>query len=113
MGTQEFTRQKQHSEGVIACLLTATDVAAIMGVSPKTVHKLVREGKLPCVQVTARERRFTPEQVQQYIESQSTDIRVDKKQTDRVSSRPKKGGENSKFVGVGGKDLRKEMKKWR
>jgi|SRR5271157_1615511 len=87
------------------------NVAQILGVSPKTVNKLVREGKLPCVQVTARERRFTPEQVQQYIESRSTGIRVDKKAAPAVSSRPKKGGEKSfSFSGV---DLRREMQKWR
>jgi excisionase family DNA binding protein len=92
-------------------LLKAEDVSVVLSVSIKTVHKLVREGKLPCVQVTARERRFTPEQVQQYIESQSTDMRVDKKDPRTVSSRPKKGGEKSfSFSGV---DLRKEMQKWR
>ncbi len=94
-------------------LLEPKEVAARMNLSLKTIHKLAREGKLACVQVTARERRFTEEQVQQYIESRSTGTTIDKRVTAPVSSRPKKGGENSKFVGVGGKDLRKEMKKWR
>ncbi|MGO9569516.1 MAG: helix-turn-helix domain-containing protein [Desulfomonilaceae bacterium] len=94
-------------------LWCVSDVAQILGISVKTVHKRVREGKLPCVQVTARERRFTPEQVQQYIESQSTGIRVDKKAAPTVSSRPKKGGDRAQSVGVGGKDLREEMKQWR
>jgi excisionase family DNA binding protein len=44
-------------------LYTVKDVAAILGISPKTVHKLVQEKKLACVQVTACERRFTQEQV--------------------------------------------------
>jgi len=44
---------------VMVLLLDSRDVAAVLKVSPKTVHKLVREGKLPCVQVTTRERRFT------------------------------------------------------
>ena len=44
---------------VMELLLDSRDVAAVLKVSPKTVHKLVREGKLPCVQVTARERRFS------------------------------------------------------
>jgi excisionase family DNA binding protein len=91
-------------------LCRASEVAKILGISVKTVHKLVREGKLHCVQVTARERRFTPEQVQQYIESQSTRIRVDKKDPRPVSSRPKKGG--AKSIGVSGTDLRKEMRSW-
>jgi excisionase family DNA binding protein len=91
-------------------LCRASEVAQILGISIKIVHKLVREGKLPCVQVTARERRFTTEQVQQYIQSQSTGLRVDKKAAPAVSSRPKKGGEKS--IGVSGTDLRKEMRSW-
>ena len=94
----------------VCVLLRAPDVAVILGIAEKSVHKLAREGKLPCVQVTARERRFTPEQVQQYIESQSTGIRVDKKDPRPVSSRPKKGG--AKSIGVSGTDLRKEMRSW-
>lgn len=96
----------------MALLLDSHRVAAILKIAIKTVHKLVREGKLACVQVTSRERRFTEEQVQQYIESRSTGIMIDKRVTAPVSSRPKKGGEKSKSVGVCGKDLRKEMKTW-
>jgi excisionase family DNA binding protein len=92
-------------------LWRASDVALILGISPKTVHKLARDGKLPCVQVTARERRFTHEQVQQYIESQSTDTRVDKKAATKVSSRPRKGGDTGK-TDVSRASLRKEMRSW-
>jgi excisionase family DNA binding protein len=92
-------------------LIEPQKVAGILKISIKTVHKLVREGKLPCVQVTVRERRFTPEQVQQYIESQSTGIRVDKKENDRVSSRPRKGGATEK-TDVSRASLRKEMRSW-
>jgi excisionase family DNA binding protein len=35
-----------------------------LGISTKTVHKLVRERKLAYVRVTRRDRRFTHEQVQ-------------------------------------------------
>ncbi len=93
-----------------ARLLEPNEVAEILGISLKTVHKLVREKKLGCVQVTARERRFTPEQIQQYIESRSTDMRVDKKAPPTVLSRPKKGG--AKSIGVSGTDLKKEMRSW-
>jgi len=48
----------------VATLLTVSDVAGILGLSVKTVNKLVREKKPACVQVTARDRRFTNEQVQ-------------------------------------------------
>jgi predicted site-specific integrase-resolvase len=43
-------------------LLKAKDVAVKLWVSEKTVHKLAREGRLACVQVTARDRRLTHEQ---------------------------------------------------
>jgi hypothetical protein len=39
-------------------LLDSKEVATILKISHKTVHKLAREGKLACVQVTARDRRF-------------------------------------------------------
>ncbi len=91
-------------------LLKSAEVAHILGISIKSVHKLVREGKLACVQVTSRDRRFTHEQVQDYIRSQSTEVHVDKKPTTTVSSRPKKGG--AKSTGVSGTDLRKEMRSW-
>jgi excisionase family DNA binding protein len=105
-------RELQQRQEVAAAepqvLWRVSNVAKILGISSKSVHKLVREGKLPCVQVTARERRFTPEQVQQYIESQSIGIRVDKKAAPTVSSRPKKGG--MKSPGDIGTDLIKEIR---
>ena len=65
-------RFENHGDSsAIERLLTAATVACILGISPKTVHKLVREGKLACVQVTARERRFTHEQVEQYVLNQT------------------------------------------
>jgi hypothetical protein len=42
----------------VASLLTARGVGAILGISVKTVHKLVRQKKLACVQVTSRERKY-------------------------------------------------------
>jgi excisionase family DNA binding protein len=110
-----MSRERQVEElamsSAMPALWCASNVAQILGISEKIVHKLVREGKLPCVQVTDRERRFTPEQVQQYIESRSTGARVDKKDPRPVSSRPKKGG--MKSFGHSGVDLREEMKQWR
>ena len=95
----------------IVRLLTAVAVASILGISPKTVHKLVREGKLACVQVTARERRFTHEQVEQYVLNQTTSVRVDKKAPRPVSSPPKKGDAKSSGDTVRAQ-LRKEMRSW-
>jgi excisionase family DNA binding protein len=99
--------------------LRVTDTAAILGVSPKTVHKLVRERKLACVQVTTRERRFTYQQVEDYIRSQSTAVRVDKRDPRPVQSYPKKGGDYRKRgekTGVSKAclldQLREEMRQW-
>ncbi len=91
-------------------LLNVKDVAITLGIAPKTVHKLVREGKLACVQVTSRDRRFTIEQVQAYIDAQTVEVRIDSKNHYRVRSHPLKGGEKS--IGVSGTDLRKEMRSW-
>jgi len=109
--SRELQQIQEVGAAELQVLWRVSDVARILAISSKTVHKLVREGKLPCVQVTTRERRFTPEQVQQYIESRSTGLRVDKKAAPTVSSRPKKGG--MKSFGHSGVDLREEMKQWR
>ena len=94
----------------IAALLCCSDVAEILSVSTKTVRKLVREGKLACVQVTARERRFTHQQVEEYVHAQSTSVCVDSNPPSHVKSLPRKGG--AKSIGVSGTDLRKEMRSW-
>jgi excisionase family DNA binding protein len=94
--------------------LDAKDVAAIIKVAVKTVHKLARDGKLACVQITRRERRFTQEQVQQYIDSRSTHVIVDKKDFRPVSSYPRKGGDRAKSSGVFSRQaLLEEMRKCR
>ncbi len=91
-------------------LLTAKDVSTILRISPKTVHRLVRDCRLACVKVTNRERRFTLEQVEKYIGSHSTHV-IDKKTKHEIPS-PPKGGEKSKSVGERGSDLlREEIKK--
>jgi excisionase family DNA binding protein len=88
-------------------------VAQILGISVKTIHKLVRDGKLGCVQVTTKDRRFTQEQVQRYIESctKNTLAKIDREPYVRVRSQPPKEGEKS--IGVSKADLRKEMSQWR
>jgi excisionase family DNA binding protein len=81
----------EHRNTSVECLLSPSEVADLLGVSTKTVHRLVRERKMACVQVTARDRRFTHEQVQQYIRSQSTEVRVDKKAPRPYHPLPRKG----------------------
>jgi excisionase family DNA binding protein len=109
----------ENSRSDLPILLYAKDVAYVLGISVKTVHKLVRDGKLGCVQVTSKERRFTEEQVRAYIDAQSKTIhegRVDRKPALRVSSEPKKGGERKEDRKEKAKDswasLKKEMSRW-
>ena len=97
----------------ISRLLGANDAAEILGISVKTVHKLVREGRLGCVQVTAKERRFTEEQIRAYIEAQSQGPRVehvDMPRVRQVSSPPTKGGGDS--VRFSRRSLKEEMRQW-
>lgn len=106
----ELLQTERAQETVMAPLLDADDVATILRISPKTVHKLVREGKLSCVQVTTKERRFTRANVQAYIESRTIHCPIDKGHFTPLSSMPKKGGEKS--IGVSRADLWKEMCSW-
>jgi hypothetical protein len=100
-----------------ACILyTDADVAAILMITKKMVQELVRKGQLACVQMTPRIRRFTPEQVQQYIDSHSTPPPVDKRDARPVSSPARKGGDNKESRQEKTKDswasLKKEMSQW-
>ena len=109
----ESRKENDYREIGLTRLLKAMDVAEILGISMKTVNKLVREGRLGCVQVTAKERRFTEEQVRAYVDAQSQgprEVRVDTPRARRVSSEPKKGGERS--FGDLRTSLREEMSQW-
>jgi excisionase family DNA binding protein len=101
-------------------LLYPRDVAQVLGISVKTIHKLVRDGKLGCVQVTTKDRRFTQDQVQHYIESCTTNapakidrepsVRVDMPRVRQVSTPHKKGGGDS--VRFSRRTLKEEMRQW-
>ena len=77
MINKETGKENDQERIFIQKLLGAKDVAEILGISAKTVNKLVREAKLGCVQVTAKERRFTEEQVRSYIASCRTKVQID------------------------------------
>jgi excisionase family DNA binding protein len=114
MLNEEAGKRNEEDRIPISKLLSVRDVAEILGISAKTVNKLVREAKLGCVQVTAKERRFTEEQIRNYIEAQSKgpkEVRVDMPRVRQVSSRPKKGGEKSSRV-FNRADLLKEIRSW-
>jgi len=114
MSNEEAGKRNNEDRVPISKLLSAREVAEILGISAKTVNKLVREGKLGCVQVTTKERRFTAGQVRAYVGAQSKEpeqIRIDTPRPQQVSCHFKKGGERS--FGVSKADLRKEMRLWR
>jgi len=100
-------------------LLTVKDAAARLHLTVKTIHRLVREGALECVQVTPRRRLFTEDQIKRFIESRTIKPprQVDSKARPRLPWEPKpakKGGENhSDLRGVAARrKLREEMAQW-
>jgi excisionase family DNA binding protein len=111
MSTQEDRKGNEYPQSELPILYKATDVARILGIAVKTVNKLVREGKLGCVQITARDRRFSQKHIQQYIEARSKTVCVDTPRVRQVSSQPKKGGEKSSRV-FNRADLLQEIRSW-
>ncbi len=91
-------------------LLTPEIAAVLPGIKVKTVHELVREGKLACVQVIPRDRKFTEAQLQEFIENRTISIpkQVDRKTADKLPSPARKGGVRS--VEDSGADLGKEIR---
>ena len=95
---------------MISPLMTPDEAANLLGVSKQMIHQLCREGKLEFIQVNKKERRFTEEQIQAYIDSQAVKKPViDKKPRKRLPC-PSKGGEREKSVGFSRNDLRKEIR---
>ena len=110
MKNNENRKENDYGDIGFMKLLKAIDVADILGISVKTVNKLVREAKLGCVQVTVKERRFTEEQIREYIESRTIERPVDRKSSKPVDF-PRKGGEKS--LGFARTALKQEMQSWR
>src|SRR5208282_3822385 len=110
MINNETGKENDQERIFIQKLLSARDVAEILGISVKTVNKLVREAKLVCVQVTSKERRFTEDQIRDYIESRTIERPVDRKGPEPVDF-PRKGGKKS--LGFARAALKQEMQSWR
>jgi excisionase family DNA binding protein len=47
--------------------LTAIDVGQMLGISARTVNRLVKDGRIGCVQITHSRRLFTKELVEEFI----------------------------------------------
>lgn len=113
MLNREDSNENYQEFDIIPRLLSASEVAEILRISKKTVNKLAREGRLGFVQITAKERRFTEGQIQDYIRTLSkgpTEIRVDMPLKRDVSSPSKKGGGDS--VRFSRRTLKEEMRQW-
>jgi excisionase family DNA binding protein len=86
---------------MLTALLTPEKAAEYLGIKVKTVHQLVREGRLACIQVTTRDRKFTEAQIQAFIESRTITLPnvIDKKSPRRLPSPARKGGVERKSTG--------------
>jgi excisionase family DNA binding protein len=95
-------------------LKTAQEAARILSISTKTVHALCRRGLLSFVQINGKERRFTDQQIQEYVESRTVPRRVDKNHSGRISSPPlrDKGGDSEVPGGSVRAHLREELRSW-
>jgi hypothetical protein len=104
-------KEIENSRSDLPQLLYAKDVARVLGISVKMVHKMVREGKLGCVQITAKDRRFTQQQLLDYIDLCSKNRPVDTRTPRKVRLSPSKGGEkSSRFFDRA--NLLKEIRSW-
>jgi excisionase family DNA binding protein len=93
-------------------LYTPEETAQALRIAVKAVHWLCRQGKLDFVKINGKERRFTPEQVQAYVDAQTVSKSViDKKPTKPLPYAPKKGGAKSD-KGLVKAQLHEEIKQW-
>ncbi len=91
-------------------LLTPEQVADLLGISPKDVHRLVREKELGCIQITNKKRRFLPEQVNAFIQSRTHGPMWVDKTHSRFLACNQKGGDRRKSVEDLGTNLGKEIR---
>ena len=99
-------------------LILPNQVAQILGVSVKTVHKLVREGALNCVEVRPRIRRFSSQHVEEFISSHSlktpiakaADTKAIPRKIETSKTNPEKPSDRASPHTL--KDIRKEFKQW-
>lgn len=69
--TTQLKRVYQQEGNKPKKLLDSWEVATILGIGRSTVHQLVKEGRLACVQITKRTRKFTGEMVEEFIRSET------------------------------------------
>lgn len=92
---------------VLEKLYTVSDVAGLLDISQRQVHKLVRLGQLQAVTISTRKRLFTDAQIGSFIKSRSSTATLDRPTEVRVRSHTKGG---AKSVSGSGADLLKEIR---
>jgi excisionase family DNA binding protein len=95
-------------------ILTPEQVAEYLGVRKSAVYRYVRQGKLDCVQLSFKERRFTEAHVKEFIQKQtiSRPNLVDNPSALRLPSHPNKKEGGEKSTGDSARAIRKEMRSW-
>ena len=71
-GTFSYVRQTgdtRANQGVVTQFLTRSEVSKLLGVSPNTVTRWAREGRLPCQVTLGGHHRFDRELVEQLRKS--------------------------------------------
>ena len=92
-------------------LYTIEETAEYLGVTVKRVHEYVRNGVLQCVQLSAKDRKFTEQQIKDFIQRRTIPLpkSLDRKTREQVRSSPerRKSSGGSSF-----RALRKEIQAW-
>jgi len=108
--TNQYGKEPERCDQKFQKLLSADQAAQALSCTVKTIHRKVRAGELGCVQISEKKRVFTAEQIENYIEFKTVEPLIDRKNPVRVSSEPRKGGEES--FGESRADLLKEIRSW-
>ena len=90
---------------------TVEETAEYLGIKVKKVHEHVRNGKLQCVQLSAKVRMFTEEQIKDFIQRRSTPLPkpLDHKPREQVRCSPERRKSSG---GSSVRALRKEIQSW-
>ena len=74
---ENISKQFQKGESRMGELIDAKEVAKRLGVSRKTVYTYAKTGKLPFIELTPRNYRFTREDVEEFLQKQRKVMRKD------------------------------------
>ncbi|MGO9122065.1 MAG: helix-turn-helix domain-containing protein [Desulfomonilaceae bacterium] len=101
---------------MLSPLLTPKQAAGFLGIRVKMLHQLVRDGKLACIQITPKDRKFSEAQIYEFIESRTIPVpkSIDRKSPSKVPF-SRKGGDSWKSTGVSlseRKKMKEELRSW-